>query len=400
MGWMDSKQSSTATLDPVTAAGKQTALNYATWAGSQPFAQYGGPWHAGLTPDQQQGFNLVRNSGNVGAPEINQAQSVAGGVSRYSPTSVNAGTGSQFMGQYFNPFLSQVAGGMVDDMGRARTMQMISDEDKALAAGAYGGSRHGVMDAETTRGFYDTLGKNLGSLYAGGFDTAARLGMQDADRDFGADTFNVGQQTDAQRLRLGSADLLARTGQQEFDNYTDWGKNMLGIGGVQQANNQQYLDSERAKFNEWRDYPMRQSQIINNAVQGMPTATSTTGTSTPSAMSGLGSLASIAALFFASDEDVKSDVSTLGSEEDVLRGLKKTPVKTWRYDPRKGGPNDGGKKHIGPMAQDMKRNLGIGTGRALPVVDVLGAHHAAISALAKKVDRKGVTDVKIKRKGK
>ena len=120
---------------------------------------------------------MIAASSNEGVNELNQAASGARTMQGFQPMQVTADqtggyTGDQFANRYFNPFLTQVAGNMTSEMGRARTMQIARDEDKALAAGAYGGSRHGVMDAETTRGFYDTLGKNVGDLYARGFDTA------------------------------------------------------------------------------------------------------------------------------------------------------------------------------------------------------------------------------------
>jgi hypothetical protein len=49
---------------------------------------------------------------------------------------------------------------------------------------------------------------------------------------------------------------------------------------------------------------------------------------------------------------------------DQLAATVATPVhKGWQYDPAKGGPDDGGQPHDGPMAQDVQRNFG---GRAAP----------------------------------
>jgi hypothetical protein len=87
-----------------------------------------------------------------------------------------------------------------------------------------------------------------------------------------------------------------------------------------------------------------------------------------------------------SDKNIKSGRKPV-SDETALKAVKKTPVETWRYDPAKGGPDDGGATHIGPMAQTVKKNLGIGDGRSIPVVDAMGANFAATRALAKKVDK-------------
>lgn len=470
MGWLSSgstsTQSTTNTLSPQAQGAQQTALNFGNWAASQPFQQYGGPWSAGFRPEALQAGGMLTNSANVGAGLINEGAAGARSALTYNPSYVKAGQvqtgnvtpqytqsqntgaygGDQFMGKYFNPFLSNVAGGMVSDAERAREMQINSDEDRALAAGAYGGSRHGVMDSITNRESADVLQKNVGNLYMQGWQSAAGLGQQDAQRytdvdranadrrltsdtgnvnraltaDTGnmdrwvgvqtgnanrtlqADQFNSDQYEGAYDMRLRAGTALAGMGDMQHDNYLNSAQGLLGYGQYVQGVDQSNIDRERARFNEWRDYPMRQSEIANNTARSMVGGGSTTQSSTPSTFSTLGSVLGTVGMGMAlfSDENIKSDVRELGSDDAVLRGIKKTPVKTWRYDPKKGGPDDGGKPHIGPMAQAVRKNLGIGDGHSMPVVDVMGAHHSAIRSLAKKVDRLSVTDVKIKRKGK
>lgn len=408
MGWMSSKNTTQTTVAPEMRAAQQTAMNYAVNAANQPFQQYQGPWSAGYNTNQTHGANMIAASSNEGVNELNQAASGARAMQGFQPMTVTADqtggyTGDQFANRYFNPFLTQVAGNMTSEMGRARTMQIARDEDKALAAGAYGGSRHGVMDAETTRGFYDTLGKNVGDLYARGFDTAMGFGQQDAqrftdvdranaDRRLTAGTANQGAHTAAGQLRLQASDVLRGIGDTRHDNYLDSAQARFQAGNAMHLLDQGRIDRDRERFNEWRDYPLRQSQIINGAaglVQGGQTQTQTRSP-------GLGEIGlTLGAAWLASDEDIKSDVRSV-SDDEVLRGFAKTKAgKTWRYDPRKGGPRDGGRRHIGPMAQDVKRNLGFGSGKAYPIQDMLGAQSAAISALARKID--DITDVKVKR---
>jgi hypothetical protein len=93
-----------------------------------------------------------------------------------------------------------------------------------------------------------------------------------------------------------------------------------------------------------------------------------------------------ALMMMASDENIKSGRRKI-NEDEVLRGIENMPVEAWRYDPAKGGPDDGGAQHIGPMAQQAKKNLGIGNGKMIPVVDAIGTQFAATKALAKKVKK-------------
>jgi hypothetical protein len=409
---MSSKSSQTTSVSPEQRAAQATAMSYATNAANQPFQQYQGPWSAGYNANQTHGANMIAASANEGVNELNQASSGARSLQGFQPRLVNAQQtgafgGDQFMSRYFNPFLQQVAGGMTSELGRARDMQIIRDEDKALAAGAYGGSRHGVMDSETTRGFFDTLGRNVGDLYARGFDTAAGLGQQDAqrftdvgranaDRTLQADLGNQGAHTQAGQLRLGASGLLRDIGDTRHDNYLDSANSRFQAGNQMHLLDQARIDRDRERFNEWRDYPMRQSEIINRAaglVQGGQTTTQTRSPGLAEIGLTLGAAALTGGLF-PSDKNIKSGKRPV-SDEKVLRGFKKMPgAQTWKYDPKKGGPRDP-RRHVGPMAQDVKRNLGFGTGSAIPIQDMLGAQSAAISALARKVD--DITDVKIKR---
>lgn len=312
MGWMSSSKTTSTSLDPVQRSAIQENLNWARYAANQPFQQYQGPWTAAWRPELQQAGGMIQNSAGVGTGELNRAAAGARSTMSFRPQMVNAedaqaNTGSQFMGQYFNPFLSRVAGNVISDMGRARQMQILSDEDKALAAHAYGGSRHGIVDSESNRSFFDTLGKNLSSLYAGGFDTAARLGMADADRFTNVGVGNAdralradqgNQQADIAggQLRLDSARTLAGVGDTMHDNYLDSATGLMRFGSLAQDYDQQQLDRDRERFNEWRDYPARQAAIINAAVSGMPNmGSSTTERKDPSVLEQIGA---IGGLFF------------------------------------------------------------------------------------------------------
>ena len=94
-----------------------------------------------------------------------------------------------------------------------------------------------------------------------------------------------------------------------------------------------------------------------------------------------------AAGWITSDERVKSDTGTPANTKKALQEVVDTPVEEgWRYDPAKGGPDDGGAKHIGPMAQTVNRISGEEAApgeHAISVVDEMGRMRAAIQELAK-----------------
>jgi len=71
----------------------------------------------------------------------------------------------------------------------------------------------------------------------------------------------------------------------------------------------------------------------------------------------------------------------------VLDAVKKMPVEKWKY---KDGMGDEG-QHIGPYAEDFKKQTGLGDGKTISVVDALGVTMGAVKELAEKVDGLGVT---------
>lgn len=67
-----------------------------------------------------------------------------------------------------------------------------------------------------------------------------------------------------------------------------------------------------------------------------------------------------------SDRNMKEDIKPI-DEKKVLKGIKKLNLATWRY---KGDPKQ--TTHMGPMAQDVKKHLGIGDGKTLHIADIMG----------------------------
>lgn len=103
----------------------------------------------------------------------------------------------------------------------------------------------------------------------------------------------------------------------------------------------------------------------------------------------LGDLATIgmsaAKLWPTSDKSKKKNAKPV-SDEAALEAVKKTPVSKWQY---KDGEGDGG-THVGPMAQDVQKNMGDEAapgGKVLDLITMNGVTMAGMSALAKKVDR-------------
>lgn len=124
----------------------------------------------GLNPRDQQYQDLIRQ----------RAQQAAG---------VAQNTGQLFIGPdqrpvgeqiapYLNPYLDQVVGGVQSDFDRLRGQTLTAANQDATKAGAFGGSRSGVL-AGTRLGEVDRAEANtLGQLRSQGFQNAMGVGLQ------------------------------------------------------------------------------------------------------------------------------------------------------------------------------------------------------------------------------
>lgn len=83
-----------------------------------------------------------------------------------------------------------------------------------------------------------------------------------------------------------------------------------------------------------------------------------------------------------SDRAMKTDIEPAGF---FLEGLRELDINRWRYLPESG--EDPTITHVGPMAQDFQRIFGVGDGRTIHLVDVVGVLLGAMKELAHVSDR-------------
>jgi hypothetical protein len=160
-----------------------------TGVGAGPAAQFAG---VGAGPAAQ--------FAGVGAGPAAQFAGVgAGPAAQFA--GVGAGPAAQFagaqanmagIGNYMNPYTSQVIDASLADLEQARQAAGQQIGQQATAAKAFGGSRHGVSEALSNARFGEQAGKTIAQLRAQGFDTAANLMQQDVGRQQQAGLANQG----------------------------------------------------------------------------------------------------------------------------------------------------------------------------------------------------------------
>ena len=213
-------------------------------AAATPYQAYGGERNAGFNANQQavQGATMGMNTpGQFGT--ANQATT---DVLNNSWT--NQGTAEAFM----NPYQQNVTDIAKREAGRQSDIQGVNSDAQFAKAGAFGGSRQGVVDAERQR----NLAQQQNDIQMQGSNQAYQQGMQQYNAQQ-AQTAGAAQQLAGLGTSQQQADL-ARLGAQ------------AGVGAQQQAQTQQGLETNYQDFLNQRDYLKQQIGWEAGILHGTP----------------------------------------------------------------------------------------------------------------------------------
>ena len=216
---------------------------------NQPYQAYTGQLTAGTSPLQQQAFQ--------------GAQGLA------TPTNMGGFTPQSFTGQgtaqqYMNPYLQQALDPQLAEARRQSQITQTQNAGKLTGAGAYGGGRQAIMDAETQRNLATNLANITGQGYMNAYDKA----MQQ---------FNTEQQAAQQAQNLTNQYGLNVLGQQ------------AGLGQVQRGIESEAVAADRAQFEEERLNPYKMVQFQQSLLSGLPLAAQTYNVAQPSWLQSLAS---------------------------------------------------------------------------------------------------------------
>jgi len=233
------KSTTTTTTDPTQMAIYSDLYDRSKAIAGQPFVPYTGARVAGFNPDQLQGFDTTRGM-------FQDSMS-------YDPRGLLSDMGTQPLDiqSFQNPYNTQVIDQSLADLNRARQIRLQSDQDAAIGAGAFGGSRSGLLEAETNRNFADAAARTSSNLRQSGYNNALNAAMQDR-----------GFRTGIQQGMLG-------------DQYRNLGL-MSGIGSQQQGLQQRGMDAGYNEFLRALQYGPKQLGLLAQGVSALPTQTNTT----------------------------------------------------------------------------------------------------------------------------
>lgn len=247
-------------IDPDVKAAYLTNLDYARDVGNQ----LGARQFADFGPQYQSGEQQITAAaqGGAGMQNLDTAADLTRAGAGYAPMQVNslyAGPAQADMSrisQYMNPYTQQVIDASMADLEKARQTAAQQVGQRAMAANAFGGSRHGVAEALSNAEYGQTAGKTIAQLRQQGFDTAANLMQQDLARQQQSLLANqsVGMQSQLSnqaaglqgaQQRLAAAQQLGNLGQAQTAGQYQAGQALMGLGGARQSLAQQQMDASR-----------------------------------------------------------------------------------------------------------------------------------------------------------
>ena len=223
---------------------------------SLPYEAYGGPLTAGQSglqdtafqglaglsvPTSMGGFNPQSFTG-AGYTPPTATQAAAGGTPTYTPASGNV------LQEYMTPYLQGALQPQYDAARRQSEIQAQNLQSQYGKAGAYGGSRQGIAEAELQRGLLDRMSGITGQGYQDAFTAAQNQFNTEQDR----------QMTAQQRTNQYGFDVL--------DAQQAGGKEQRGI-------ESEGIAADYAQFAEERDDPFKKVQYQQSLLQGLPIST-------------------------------------------------------------------------------------------------------------------------------
>lgn len=270
-----------------------------------PYQAYGGERTAQFTPMQQKAFagaNSMQPSAATGQG-INLAGQAAGQAlnTQYgAPAAYDPYQTGQFgaqAGQYMDPYMQNVVDIQQREAQRTADIAGTQRGAQAVQAGAFGGSRQAIMDAEAARNLAtqkgDIQARGLQDAYGRAqtqFNTEQQLGEQ--SRQYGAELgeqsrqYGAGLGLQGLQTALTGAGQLGTMGQQQFTQGMDVNKLQAGYGTQQQQQVQNVLSQQYEDFQNQKKFPYQQLEFQSNLLRGTPSgSTSTMYSAAPSATS-------------------------------------------------------------------------------------------------------------------
>lgn len=200
---------------------------------------------------------------------------------------------------YMNPYTQAVTDTTMSELERQRLIAM--NQTNSAASGAFGGSRHGVMQAETNRGFGDIAARTTAGLNSDNFMQAQGAAFQDISNTLGADSSNQSAQLQASinnaqnALQANGQNLQGATGLAQIANMGfSRGQSALdaqmNAGNMQQALQQKLIDAAKQQTMSDTGFSDEAISRLMSVLGGIPIPETQTQSSNPGLLGFLSAL--------------------------------------------------------------------------------------------------------------
>lgn len=207
------------------------------------------------------------------------------------------------MSNYTNPYENQVVQATLRDIESGRQTAMNNVGAQATSANAFGGSRHGLVEAETNKAYTQQALDAAAKMRSQGFNTAIGAAQFDVGQQqavnaanqmaanqasqFGATAANTANQFGAQQgmtaqqlnqqagmnantQNLNAASQLANLGNQSFGYGNQLNQQQMQQGAMQQAMVQQLMNAAKQQFAGYAGQPNMAMNTFMSGISGMP----------------------------------------------------------------------------------------------------------------------------------
>ena len=191
--------------------------------------------------------------------------------------------------QYMNPYLQAALNPQFEEARRQSQITAQQNAAKMTGAGAFGGSRQAILDAENQR----NLGTNMSKITGEGYNTAYDKAMQqfnaDQQRKMQEGQFGATYGLDALRTGIQGAQTQGQLGTQQSQADIANINAKLAGGAQERGITSEGIAADKEEFEKQRQYPYQQAQFMRDMISGLPTGSVT---NTAGEMSSVGSLLS------------------------------------------------------------------------------------------------------------
>ena len=244
-----------------------------------PYQAYKGPLTAGTSDLQNQAFTGISETATAGyQPGTFTNQFTNPGAYKSNTTDFDVASANKYM----NPYLQASLNPQIEEARRQSQITQMQNAGRATQAGAFGGGRQAIMDAETQR----SLGANLANITGTGYNTAYDKAMAQfnadqarkmAENQFGSSQGMTAAQNAAQ---YGQQAQAATEASRQYS--ADFGlkslSDLMAAGQTQRGITAEGIAADKKQFEEQQAHPYNMVEFQRKLVEGLPIGATTTST--------------------------------------------------------------------------------------------------------------------------